>query len=132
MRREGDRHRRAERRELLLDLGRVAVARDAVGVDVLVDGDEVGRVGGRAAGAGDAGLGVDHDVGDQARAGERREREDRGGRVAARVGDEVGVADLLAVELGQPVDGALRSAPARGAARTTPRRSRRRAAGSRR
>ena len=35
---------------------------------------------------------------------ERREAEDRGGRIAARAGDEVRAGDLLAVELGQPVD----------------------------
>ena len=45
-----------------------------------------------APGAGDALLGVDHDVGDQARARERREREQRGGREAAGVGDEAALA----------------------------------------
>ncbi len=78
---------RAERRELLLDLRRVPVARDAVGVDVLIDGDEVGRVGGRAPGARDAGLRVDHDVRDHARRaraararGSRRSGSSRGWR----------------------------------------------------
>ncbi len=94
----------AERGQLLLDLRRVAVARDAVGVDVLIDGHEVGLVSGAAAGAGHAGLGVDDDVGDQAGARQRRQRQDRGGRVAARVGDQLGAGDLVAVELRQPVD----------------------------
>ena len=40
-----------------------------------------------------------------ARARERGEREQRGGRVAARVGDEVGVRQPRARELGEPVDG---------------------------
>ena len=62
-------------------------------------------VGGRLApGARDARLRVDHHVADQPGAGERREREQRRGRVAARVGDEVGAGDPLAVQLGQPVD----------------------------
>ena len=58
-----------------------------------------------APGAGDARLRVDHDVGDHAGARQRGEPEQRGGRVAAGVGDEVGAHDRLAVELGQPVDG---------------------------
>ena len=37
--------------------------------------------------------------------GERRQRQDRCGRIAAGVGDELGIADRLAVQLGQPVDG---------------------------
>jgi hypothetical protein len=59
----------------------------------------------RATGPRHAGLGVDDHVVDQARARERREREQRGGRVAARVGDELGADDVLAIELGQAVDG---------------------------
>ena len=47
----------------------------------------------RAPGAGDALLGVDHDVGDQPGARERREREQRRGRVAAGVGDDRGAGD---------------------------------------
>ena len=42
----------------------------------------------------------------QPAARQRRERQQRRGRVAAGVGDDVGAGDLLAVELGQPVDGA--------------------------
>ncbi len=60
----------------------------------------------RAPGAGDALLGVDHDVGDQPGARERREAEQRGRRVAAGVGDDAGAGDLLAVQLGQAIDGA--------------------------
>ena len=92
-------------RELLLDLGGVAVARHPVGVDVLVDGHEVGLLGGGAPGARHARLGVDDDVLDQPCARQRREREQRRGRIAAGVGDQRGAADLLAVQLGQPVDG---------------------------
>ena len=40
--------------ELLLDLGRVSVARHAVGVHVLIDGHEMGLVAGRSAGPRDA------------------------------------------------------------------------------
>ena len=68
MRDEGDRRRAAERRQLLLDLGPVAVALGLVGEGVLVHRDEVHRVAAAAAGAGDALLGVDDDVGEQARA----------------------------------------------------------------
>ena len=85
-----------------------------------------------APGAGDALLGVDHHVGDQPGAGERREREQRRGRVAAGVGDDRRVGDPLAVQLGQPVDGLARAAPGAGAGRTSARRSRASAAGSRR
>ena len=56
-------------------------------------------------GAADARLGVDHHVAEQARPGERGQGEDRGGRVAAGVGDQVRAGDLVAVQLGQPVDG---------------------------
>ena len=92
-------------RQLLLDLGRVPVRGDLVGDDVLAGHRQVGGLVERPPGAGDALLGVDHDVGDQPGAGERREREQRRGRVAARVGDDRGAGDLLAVQLGQPVDG---------------------------
>ncbi len=53
---EGERARRAHRVELLLDLGQVAVAVDAVGLDVLGD---LGEVAAALAGARDARLGVD-------------------------------------------------------------------------
>ncbi len=108
MRQEGDRQVGAEHRQLLLDLRRVAVAGDAVGGDVLVDGDEVRLVGRGAAGAGGAGLGVDDHVGEQAGVRQRREPEQRRGREAAGVGDDVGDLDPLAVaELRQPVGGVL-------------------------
>ena len=110
--------------ELLLDLRRVAVRGDLVGEDVLARHREVRGLVERAPGAGDALLGVDHDVGDQPRARERREREQRGGRVAAGVGDDRRGGDLLAVQLGQPVDGLARAARGAGARRTSARRSR--------
>ena len=50
------------------------------------------------------GLGVDDDVGDDPGARQRREPEDRRRGVAARVGDQRGAGDLVAVVLGQPVD----------------------------
>jgi hypothetical protein len=101
MRRERHAHRRAERRQLLVDLGHVAVAADAVGGDVLVGGHEVRRVRRRPAGARDAALGVDHRVVQPRR--QRREREQRRRRVAARVGHDVGALDLRAPQLRQPV-----------------------------
>ena len=128
VRREGDAHAVAE---LLLDLGRVAVAADLVGRDRLVDADEVLVVRRLAAGAADARLGVDHHVAEQLGAGERREGEDRGGRVAAGVGDEVGAGDLLAVQLRQPVHGAAHQSGRRVRRRTSPRRRPGRGAGSR-
>ena len=132
VRRERDRDVVAERRELLLDLRRVTVTRDAVGVDVLIDGDEVRLVGGAASGAGDAGLGVDDDVGDQPGARQRGQRQDRRGRIAAGVGDQLGAARSARGRAPAARRRPARSAPAPGAACTTPRRSRRRAAGSRR
>ena len=93
--------------ELLLDLGRVPVTRDAVCADVLIDRDEVGLLARDTTGAGDARLGVDHEVVDRAGAGQRCQTDDRGRRVAARVRDEVGSSDLVAVELGQAVDGVV-------------------------
>ena len=131
MRRERDRERGALAGELLLDLRRVAVAADLVRRHVLVGGDEVRGLRRLAPGAGHARLGVDHDVAEQPGAGERGEREQRGGRVAAGVGDEVGAGDLLAVQLGQPVDAVAEQARAPRAGRTSPRRCRGRAAGSR-
>ena len=61
--------------QLLLDLGRVAVGGDVVGNDVLAGHRQVGGLVEGSPGAGDPLLGVDHDVGDQPRAGERREAE---------------------------------------------------------
>ena len=80
--------RGVQRAQLLLDLGRVPVRGDLVGDDVLARHRQVRGLVERAPGAGDALLGVDHDVGDQPGARERREREQRRGRVAAGVGDE--------------------------------------------
>ncbi len=105
MGRERDTDPGAEARELLLDLRRVAVARDAIRAHVLVDGDEMSAFGRGAPGAGDTRLGIDDHVIDEAGTRERREREQRGGGKAARVGDEVGVGELRAVTLRQAVDG---------------------------
>ena len=104
---------------------------DLVRRDVLVGRDEVRRARRRAAGAGDAGLGVDHDVADQPRARQRREPEQRRGRVAAGVGDEVGARDLRrgAAPAARRRPGRTARAPC--ARRTSPRRCRGRAAGSR-
>ena len=64
-------------RELLLDLGDVAMAAETVGLHVLVDLAEH-HVGLRvAAGAGDAALRVDHEVADEPGTGERGERQQR-------------------------------------------------------
>ena len=88
--------------ELLLELRAVAVALDLVRVDVLGDRREVRRLGRAAARARHARLRVDDDVLDHV--AERREREDRGGRVATGAGDQIGALDLVAVQLRQPVD----------------------------
>ena len=96
--------------KLLLDLGDVPVAADAVRLHALVDLAEH-QVGlGLATGARDAALGIDHEVADQPGARQRREREERRGRVAAGRADDRdrGVdqgCELGAVELGQAVDG---------------------------
>ncbi len=75
----------------LVDLRHVAVGADAVGRDALVAFGEVEMRLGLAAGAADAALAVDDDAVRRDRAGfqERREGQDRGGRVAAGVGDEL-------------------------------------------
>ena len=59
----------------------------------------------RASRSREALLGVDHDVGDQPGARKRREAEQRGRRIAARVCDDRGALDPLAVQLGQAIDG---------------------------
>ena len=84
--------------ELLRDLGRVAVGADRVRREVLEHDARVRRRRQRPAGAGDAGLRVDHRAVDDA--GERPEREQRGGRVAAGVRDQPA---LRRVELRQAV-----------------------------
>src|SRR3954447_17843002 len=101
--RERDRHARPQGRELLLDLRRVAVPRDLVGRHVLGGGDEVRRRRRRPPGARDARLRVDHHVADRRGPRQRRQREQRGGRVAAGVGDEVRLAHRVARELRQAV-----------------------------
>ena len=100
--------RRAERRELLVDLRHVAVLADAVGAHVLVDGDEVVGLARLLAHA-------------RRRRSWRRSRRRRSGppaasgasaRIAA-VGKQPGQATSAApaiasrLQLGQPVDGAL-------------------------
>ncbi len=107
MRDEGDRRGTAQRRQLLLDLGPVPVPLGLVGEGVLVHRDVVHRVAAAAAGAGDALLGVDDDVGEQALLGQRRQGEHARGRVAAGSGDQLRLAQPVAVELGQPVDRSL-------------------------
>ena len=103
------------RAELLFHLGDVTVAEHAVRGDRSVVLGEVRAVARRAAGARDAGLRVDdhaaHRV-EQAGLDERQEREQRGGRIAARVGDERRAADVVAIVLGQTVRGAGRQRPA--------------------
>ena len=97
-------------RELLLDLGDVAVAAEAVRLHALVDLAEH-HLGLRvAAGAGDAALRVDHEVADEPGTGERGERQQRRRRVAARRADERDRRiderlELGAMQLGQAVDG---------------------------
>ena len=98
-----ERHRPADP---LLDLGAVAVVEDAVGRHAAVDFGEVRPLGRCLAGAGDARLGVDDDVavgGEQAGFGQRRQGEQGGGGVAARVGDELRPGDGAALPLGEAV-----------------------------
>ena len=65
------------------------------------------RLLGGAPGAGDSGLGVDHDRVDFDQPGleQRPERQLRGGRIAAGIGHEIGRRDRGAGMLGEPVDG---------------------------
>jgi hypothetical protein len=95
---------RAEQRKLLVDLRRMAMTGNAVGDDVLVDGHEVRALRGGAAGARDAGLHVDDDVGDRARPRQGRERQQRRDRKAAGIGDEIGLRQHVGVQLRQAVD----------------------------
>ena len=81
----------APARQLLLDLRRVAVAADAVGRDVLVDRDEVRRLG-RARARRRRRPSWRRSRRRLRYGAQRREREERRGREAARVGDEVGAA----------------------------------------
>ena len=107
MRHEGHWRRKAQLAEGLLDFGCMAVRLDLVGERVLGERDVVHLVPAAAARAGDALHGVDDDVRDQSLLGERREREHRGGRVAAGVGDKVRAADSVAVQFGQAVGGVV-------------------------
>ena len=93
--------------EVLLDLRRVAVVEQAVGVEVLVDGAERGVGLGGPTGARDATRRIHDEPGalDEAGVEQRGERERRRGHVAAGRGDESGADEVLAVALGQPVDG---------------------------
>ena len=49
--------------------------------------------------------GVDKRLGDQAALGQRRESEQRRGRITARRRGQLGTPELVSVELGEPVDG---------------------------
>src|SRR5947199_10383 len=99
MRRERDTSAEAEPEELLIDLGRMAMAVHGVRAHALADRYEVRRLGRLAPGAGDPALGVDHGVLDQAGTGKRSKGQDRRRRIAAGIGDEVCVGDLGTVEL---------------------------------
>src|ERR1700722_19819036 len=85
----------------------VTMAEDSVGRQVVCRVHKVG-VGGRGfSGSTYSGLGVpDNAVVDIDESGlkQRREREDDRGRIAARVGDQTGFADRVAVQLRAPVD----------------------------
>jgi hypothetical protein len=89
--------------KLLLDLRQVAVAVDPVGSEVLGDAHEREAVPSPAPGARHAGLRIDHNRPDQPGACQRSECQDGGGGIAARVGDQLGAADLLTSQLGEPV-----------------------------
>ena len=108
MRREADRHGAAGGlAEFLVELGHVAVMADAIGVEAFRHFGEQHLLLRRPARSGHPGLGVDHDLVriDGAFAQQRNERELRAGGVAARIGDEPRGSDLVAIDLGQPVDG---------------------------
>src|SRR3990172_6765693 len=105
VRREGEAHLAGKQPQFLLDLAAVAVSRRGVGEDVLVALEKVGAAGGGASRARDAGLRVDDDRGRPGQPGpqQRRDRQQRGRRVAAGVADDAGATDLRAVQLRQPV-----------------------------
>src|SRR5882724_141094 len=99
-----------ERGQFLLHLCGMAVGADRVGLHVLVGlGVEIHRVNVATlrAGAAHPRLAVDHDALEprQAVLEQRRRREDRARRIAARRGHERGRRDRLAVQLRQSVDG---------------------------
>ena len=110
MRDEGDRRAvpvaAGQGRELLHHLRLMAVAVEAVRAEVLADLGEVRRQLQRPARAGDARLRIDdHAAVEPARRRQRRQAQDGGGRVAARHGDQLRLADGVAVQFGQAVDG---------------------------
>ena len=102
--------RPAASRQALLDLRRVAVAGDAVGVQALAHLGCAARLSLAARPAPVtpdlASMMIGSSV-DQAGLEQRPQRQLRGGRVAAGVGDQIGRPDRLARELGQAVDGIL-------------------------
>ena len=96
----------AELGECLLDLGRVAVTGDLVGVEALVQLGKMVALRGLSACAGhaafavaDDALGADKTVDDRRRDGKRRT-----GGVAAGIGDQALSLDLVAEEFGQTVN----------------------------
>ena len=98
-----ERHRAAG---ALLDFGAVAVVEHAVGRQAVVALGEVRPLGRGLAGTRHTGLRVDDDVGagdEETGVNQRRQREQRGGRVAARIGDEAGRRHGVALALGQAV-----------------------------
>ncbi len=96
--------------QLLLHLRDVTVTADAVRLDALVDLAERQLRLGLPTRPRDAALGVDHEVGDEPRPGERRERQDGRGGIAARRADDraIGASQgrkLGPMQLRQPVHG---------------------------
>src|SRR3954451_13328572 len=82
----------------------MAVTFDLVRVHVLRDRDEVGGLRGLTTGPRDTALAIHDRVGGDL--AQRPERQQRSGRIAPRRGDKRGGADLIAMRLGEPVDGA--------------------------
>src|SRR6266704_2800055 len=109
MRRERQLERLAEKHGgFLRYLGGVAVLRNAVWADALVDRAEEERVLDSMTRAAHAGLRVDDDVlGHEARLERGDQREQRRGRIAAGVGDEARGPHAIARQLGEAVDGFL-------------------------
>ena len=110
--------------QLLLHLGHVPVAADAVGAHALVDLAEGQLRLGVATGARHASLGVDHEVGDESGARQRCQRQDGGGGEAAGRPDDghrgIGQRrELGAMQLRQPVHG-LRQELRRGVLEAVP------------
>lgn len=93
--------------QFLLDFGHVPVFGHAVGRHALACLAEQGHLLEPASGPGNAGLGVDDDVGhvDRARARQRQQAQQRRRRVAAGTGDQPRRGNRRAVVFGQPVYG---------------------------